>query len=91
MIPCKNCNGEGLVGQGPEPWLKHGKIVTCPKCAGTGKVADESVNGDETSPAATTGEQKPEATVDNSNSPKGEGSPESSGGEVSPGTTPVQG
>lgn len=36
--PCKNCNGEGLVGQGPTPHLKVGRIETCPACNGTGKV-----------------------------------------------------
>lgn len=36
--PCKNCNGDGQVGNGDKPWLKQGHLHTCEKCQGTGKV-----------------------------------------------------
>ncbi len=39
MEPCKNCNGEGIVGNGDQPWLKQGHLHTCEVCAGTGKVS----------------------------------------------------
>ena len=36
MQTCPNCDGNGLVGQGPSPWLRQGHITTCPVCTGTG-------------------------------------------------------
>ncbi len=40
MEKCTHCNGDGLAGAGDKPWLKLGKVVTCPKCKGTGKIAE---------------------------------------------------
>lgn len=40
MTICTNCNGEGLVGSGEKPWMKQGKIVTCPECSGTGQMPE---------------------------------------------------
>lgn len=38
QITCKNCNGEGIVGNGPNPAAKEGHLHGCGVCAGTGKV-----------------------------------------------------
>ena len=40
MKTCPNCAGDGLVGQGEQPWLRQGHIVKCAQCSGTGKVSD---------------------------------------------------
>lgn len=40
MTTCTKCNGGGLIGNGPEPWLKQGHVTTCDICNGTGSVSD---------------------------------------------------
>lgn len=39
---CENCHGEGLVGQGEQPWLRQGRTETCKKCGGTGKLVESA-------------------------------------------------
>jgi hypothetical protein len=41
QIKCENCNGEGLVGQGPVPAQRQGRVERCPICGGTGKIPPE--------------------------------------------------
>lgn len=36
MEQCKNCNGVGLIGNGPVPTDLAGEKKTCPDCSGTG-------------------------------------------------------
>lgn len=40
MTACARCNGSGIIGSGPEPWLHLGAKKTCPDCNGTGVLAD---------------------------------------------------
>ncbi len=42
MKTCDKCNGDGLIGNGPNPHLKQGRIGTCDQCSGTGKIAEVS-------------------------------------------------
>lgn len=72
MTQCANCLGDGIVGSGPEPWLKVGAKVTCPKCGGTGQISDgEGSATVETPPAPTVPADSNTAPVDNSDEPKG--------------------
>lgn len=41
MATCTPCNGSGIVGNGPEPWLHIGQTSVCKDCKGTG-VASEA-------------------------------------------------
>lgn len=81
MNKCENCVGEGLVGQGPEPWLRQGHIETCPVCLGTGikaaPAAPESVQTAE--PENLSSETEP-APVDNTPAVKAPESPNLSEG-----------
>lgn len=75
MTICTNCNGEGLVGQGDQPWLKQGHIQTCGKCDGTGQVdVNAGAAPQEEVPAAEESTQEESTTVDNADSPKVDGS-----------------
>ena len=40
LVTCIKCGGDGLIGQGPEPHLKQGRIVTCDVCLGKGKITE---------------------------------------------------
>lgn len=40
MSICQKCAGDGLIGNGPSPWLREGHVTTCDKCGGTGNLPD---------------------------------------------------
>lgn len=70
---CANCHGDGIVGQGEQPWLKQGHTETCKVCNGTGKAeadAGETVDTTESqatepeTPAQAAGEEKKEEDAD---------------------------
>jgi len=42
MKTCTNCNGDGIVGSGDQPWLKQGHLVGCKACGGTGKAIEDA-------------------------------------------------
>lgn len=60
MEQCKNCLGDGIVGNGDVPHLKQGQIVQCPVCKGTGKVGDAPAE-EQVAPQAEPVEESPKA------------------------------
>jgi DnaJ-class molecular chaperone len=64
METCKNCNGDGIVGNGPSPWLKEGAVHGCEVCSGTGQVASgETVPVPEEATPPQDGEEKKDEPV----------------------------
>lgn len=61
-MECEKCKGKGLVGNGDQPWLLQGHVITCPVCSGTGKqpeaVAPEAQT-ETAAPVETATEPKP--------------------------------
>ena len=83
MIPCKECNGQGLVSTGANKLdLSVGNKVTCAACGGTGKVADPNAEQAE-SPKA----QDPSQIAPGGGEPSDSGS----GSEVVPTVQPKEG
>ena len=50
-ITCTKCRGDGIIGNGPEPWAKQGATGTCPDCVGTGKVEQALPPAESSEPA----------------------------------------
>ncbi len=64
MEKCQKCAGDGIIGGGPQPWLKLGKTSTCDDCKGTGKpIVEVNADTNEAVPAETV--EKPVETLDN--------------------------
>lgn len=60
MTKCANCDGSGLAGSGPSPWLHQGSVSTCAPCKGTGMIQDAPSAGDGVTPE-TQGDVVPKA------------------------------
>lgn len=63
MKKCETCLGDGLIGAGPQPWLKQGLVRQCPDCNGTGKISPTDAQVAPTEPVP---EASQDAPVDNS-------------------------
>ena len=79
MTQCPKCLGDGLIGNGDNPHLKEGRIVTCPDCNGTGLVPEEVVENVVSAEPVNT---PVDETVDNAILDNGSLDDSSSGGEV---------
>lgn len=61
---CANCNGDGIVGNGPVPAAKEGHLHTCEVCGGTGKIISNQTNMNEETSAPQEGEEKKDEQVE---------------------------
>lgn len=84
LIPCTNCNGQGLISTGDNKLdLKRGNTIVCPECTGTGKIEDTAPGaGTETGGdvGTGTGVGDPKAQDSSLNAPGGSGSSDSDNG-----------
>lgn len=70
MTTCKKCHGDGLIGAGDQPWLKHGTVSTCDACNGTGKVSDDAQETVAETPEVVPEVPVEDAPVDNAPAPE---------------------
>ena len=47
-VHCDVCKGNGLIGQGDQPWLRQGTLEVCKTCSGTGTALIDNTIGEPT-------------------------------------------